>query len=115
MLTIKTQGEQSEFLSEPVMKFILNYMKEDSPKFFEEINGKENEWISRVILFDGLSFPDSKIPYGFMLRYQFQKLDIGYDMGIREIVVPESQDEALDLFNEIMKSGKIFNKVYTGK
>ena len=115
MLTIKTQDEQSEFLNESVMKFILNYMKEDSPKFFEEINGKENEWISRVILFEGSPFSDSKIPYGFMLRYQFQKLDIGYDMGIREIIVPESQDEALDLFNEIMKDEGIFNKVYKGK
>jgi len=41
---------------------------------------------------------------GFLLHYQYCKLPICFDIGIREIRLAESMDGFLDLYNEVKKN-----------
>lgn len=110
MQIIKTEQQQQELLDKPSLNSIIDFMQKDAPDYFNQIKGKENEWIARIVLMKGSMHDGSKIPFGYLLRYQFRKISIGYDMGIREIKVPGDMDEFLDLMNEINSSADVFNK-----
>jgi len=115
MITVKSDKEIIETLDKRSHKFIIEQMQKDCPEFAKTINSKEDEWIGRIIFMAGSNHEDSMIPYGFLLRYQFRKIKIGYDMGIREIQIPESTDEFLDLMNDIKRNPEVFNLIYKGK
>jgi len=115
MITAKTDNEIQESLDELTHKFIIELMQKDCPIFANSINCENNEWIGRIILLDSSTHKNSLIPFGILLRYQFRKIDIGYDMGIREIKIPETSDEFLDLMNEIKRNPDMFNLIYIGK
>jgi hypothetical protein len=115
MIIVKSDIEFKQFLDEPSFNSIVELMHKDCPEFAESVNAKEYEWIGRIMCMAGSDHPGSKIPYGYLFRYQFRKIPIGYDMGISEIRIPESTDEFLDLFNEIKRDPENFNLIYTGK
>jgi len=115
MISLKSDSEFKQILDEFSHKFIIDQMQKDCPVFAETINSKENEWIGRVMFMAGSNHEGSVIPFGFLLRYQFRKIAIGYDMGIREIRIPESMDEFLDLMNDIKQNPDMFNLIYKGK
>lgn len=115
MITLKSDTEISQILDELSHKIIIGQMQKDCPEFTKSISSKENEWIGRVMFMDGSKHEGSVIPFGFLLRYQFRKIAIGFDMGIREIRIPESMDEFLDLMNDIKINPDMFNLIYKGK
>jgi hypothetical protein len=115
MIRIKTDTEIKEYLDELTHEFIIEQMKKDCPEFAKSVNSKPNEWIWRIILMTGSTHEGSVIPFGYLLRYQFRKIAIGYDMGIREIVIAENTDEFLDLINDVKRNPEMFNLTYVGK
>ena len=115
MIVIKSDREIEHFLDKPSFNSIVENMQKDCPAFSESINSKDNEWIGRVICWTGSDHEGSMIPFGYLLRYQFRKILIGYDVGISEIKIPESTDEFLDLMNEVKRNPEVFNVSYTGK
>ena len=115
MIVIKTDKAIKQFLDEASFKSITEKMYSDCPEFAESINPKEGEWIGRVICTTGSDQDGSNIPFGYLLRYQFRVIDIGYDLGIKDIKIAESTDEFLDLINEIKRNPAVFNVNSTGK
>ncbi len=115
MITLKSDTEINQILDKLSHKFLVDQMLKDCPVFAKTINPKENEWIGRVLFLAGSNHEGSVIPFGFLLRYQFKKIALGYDMGIREIKIPESMDEFLDLMNDVKKNPEMFNLNYKGK
>ena len=79
------------------------------------VNSKDEEWIGRVMVMSGSDHEGSMIPYGYLLRYQFKKTAVGYLMGIRELRIPESTDEFLDIMIDVKGNPSNFNTVYMGK
>jgi len=115
MITIKSDKEIDQYLDKPSRIYLIEQMKKDCLEFSKTTDFKENEWIAKVIVLTGSDHEGSKIPLGLLLRYQFKQIAIGYDMGIREVKIPESTDEFLDLMNEVRKNPEVFNVVYNGK
>lgn len=115
MQTLTTDQEIQEYLDYHSLEFLIETLRRDSFEFYDNCDGKENEWIARVMLMKGLEHNGSTTSFGFLLRYQFQRILEGFDVGIREIKVPESIDEFLDLFNEVNHNSMFFNLEYYGK
>jgi hypothetical protein len=110
MISLKSDADIQMYFNKSSHEFIIEQMKKDCPVFANQIGAGDYEWIGRVMLHEGSKHEGSKIQYGFLLRYQFRKINIGFDMGIREIIVAESMDELLDLINDIKKDDSVFNK-----
>lgn len=115
MQTLTTDQEIQELFDYQSFEFLIKTLQRDSFVFYNKIDGKENEWIARIMLMKGLEHHGSTTSYGFLLRYQFQRILDEFDVTIREIKVPESIDEFLDLFNEVNHNGMFFNLEYYGK
>jgi len=115
MITLPSNAEIENFLDQPALKYIDEQMQKDCPEFSKMVKAKDNEWIGRVLVMTGSDHEGSMIPHGYLLRYQFKKTDTGYVMGIRELRIPESTDEFLDLMNEVRKNPEMFNIEYYGK
>lgn len=115
MRTLTTDQELQKFFDYKSFEFLIETMQEDSFEFYNKIDGKENEWIARIMLMKGLEHHGLTTSYGFLLRYQFRRISNGFDVGIREIKVPESIDEFLDLFNEVNHNDVCLNLEYYGK
>lgn len=110
MIVLRSDIEIDKHLDAPSHAFILEEMRKDCPVFSEQIKATNNEWIGRVILFKGSDHSNSSIQYGFLLKYQFRKLNIEFEMKIHEIVIAESTDDFLDLYNFVRKDDSIFNR-----
>lgn len=54
-----------------------------------------------VILAKGSDHEGSTTTSGLVLHYQFRRLPICFDIGIRDIRLAETTDDFLDLYNEI--------------
>jgi hypothetical protein len=115
MIIIKSEKEIKQRLDEPSYKSIIDLMYEDCPVFAKKVNAKHMEWIARVVVGSGSNHKGSKIPFGFLLRFQFRIITFGYDVGISEIKMAESHDEFLDLMNEVRKNPKVYNVEYHKK
>ena len=110
MITLKSDFDIQTLLDKPSYFSIIEFIKKDCLAYSQKFGAKENEWIPRVIVAKGSDHEGSKIPYGFLLHYQFCYLVMCYDIGIREIRLAESMDDFLDLYNEIQKDPSITNK-----
>ncbi len=115
MQTLTTDQEIQELFDDKSFDLLIETLQRDSIVFYNKIEGKENEWIARIMLMKGLEHHGSTTSHGFLLRYQFLKFLDEFDVAIREIRVPESMDEFLDLFNEVYHNGMFFNLEYYGK
>ena len=115
MINLTSNTEIEKFLDQPTLDYIDEQMQKDCPEFSKMVNSKDNEWIGRVMVMAGSDHEGSMIPHGYLLRYQFKKTDMGYMMGIRELRIPESTDEFLDLMLEVKGNPSMFNLVYKGK
>lgn len=115
MRTLTTDQEIQEHFDDKSFEFLIETLQNDSEVFYKRNDNKENEWIARIMLIKGLKHHRSSTSYGFLLRYQFQRILYEFDVAIREIKVPESMDEFLDLMNEIKYDDKFFNLEYYGK
>jgi len=115
MQTLTTEKKIQELFDDKSFEFLIETLQNDSEVFYNKIEGKENEWIARIMLVKGLEHHGSTTSHGFLLRYQFQRILDEFDVAIREIKVPESMDEFLDLMNDIKYDDKFFNLEYYGK
>lgn len=115
MHTLTTDQEIQELFDDKSLEFLIDTMKNDSSTYYNKINGRENEWVARIMLMKGLEHFGSTTTNGFLLRYQFRSLLIEFEVGVREIKVPESMDEFLDLMNDIKYDNGFFNVEYYGK
>jgi hypothetical protein len=115
MHTLTTDEKIQELFDNRSYEFLIEVMQSDSIAFYDKIEGKENEWIARIMLMKGPNHVGSTTPYGFLLRYQFQRILDVFDVGIREIKVPESMDELLDLLNEVNHNSMFFDMEYYGE
>ena len=115
MINLTSNAEIEKFLDKPSLDYIDEQMQKDCPEFSKMVNSKDEEWIGRVIVLSGSDHEGSMIPYGYLLRYQFKKTAVGYLMGIRELRIPESTDEFLDIMIEVKGNPSNFNMVYMGK
>lgn len=115
MYTLTTQEEIQELFDDKSLEFLIDTLKNDSETFYNKINGKENEWIARIMLMKGLEHQGSTTTHGFLFRYQFQRILDEIDVAVTEIKVPESMDELLDLMNDIKYDNRFFNVEYYGK
>ena len=115
MINLTSNTEIEKFLDKPSLDYIDEQMQKDCPEFSKMVNSKYEEWIGRVMVMSGSDHEGSMIPYGYLLRYQFKKTAVGYLMGIRELRIPESTDEFLDIMIEVKGNPSNFNTVYMGK
>ncbi len=115
MQTLTTDQEILELFDDKSFELLIETLQRGSIEFYNKIDGKENEWIARIMLMKGLEHHGSTTSHGFLLRYQFQRILDEFDIAIREIKVPESMDEFLDLMNDIKYDDKFFNLEYYGK
>lgn len=115
MQTLTTDQEIQELFDGKSLEFLIETLQNDSEVFYNKIDGKENEWIARIMLMKGLEHYGSTTSHGFLLRYQFQRILDGFDVAIREIKVPESMDEFLDLMNEVKFDDRFINLEYYGR
>jgi hypothetical protein len=115
MQILTTDQEMLELFDDKSVEFLIETLQKDSFVFYNKIDGKENEWIGRVMLMEGPNHLGSTTSHGFLLRYQFQRILYAFDIAIKEIKVPESMDEFLDLFNEVNHDSMFFNMEYYGE
>ena len=115
MQTLTTDQEIQELFDDKSFEFLINTLQSDSEKFYDRINGRENEWIFRIMLIKGQEHEGLTTTQGFLLRYQFQRILDVFNVVVREIKVPECIDEFLDLMNEVKHDGRFFNLEYYGK
>lgn len=110
MITLKSDSDIQTLLDKPSYGSIINLMMKDCMQYSQKYGAKEREWIPRVLLGHGSHHEGSTITFGFLLNYQFRRLPICFDVGIREIRIAESMDDFLDLYNEVKKDPTIINK-----
>jgi len=110
MITLKSESDIQTLLDRPSHGSIIELMKKDCMDYTQKFGAKEKEWIPRIIVSGGSDHEGSKIKHGFILNYQFQRLPICFDIGIRDIRIAETTDEFLDLYNEIRHDPTIKNK-----
>jgi hypothetical protein len=115
MIILKSEKYLEQYLDEPTLNYITEFMKKDCQEFTSETTVDKNVWIGKVHCMSGSHHEGSMIPHGFLLRYQFRKISIGYDLGIQEIKIAESSDDFLDLMNEVRKNPSVFNVVSNKK
>ena len=110
MISLKSDADIQTFLDKTSYDLIIAQMKNDCTIYSKQFGAKDMEWIPRILLNKGFNHEGSKMKYGMFLSYQFRKLNIGFDIGIREIRLPENMDDFLDLYNEIQNDPTILNK-----
>lgn len=110
MITLKSESDIQTLLDQLSYGAIMDLMMKDCMEYSQKQEVKEMEWIPRLILSKGSDHKDSTTTYGLLVHYQFRRLPICFDMGIREIRLAESTDDFLDLYNVINLDPSITNK-----
>ncbi|HEY3369345.1 MAG TPA: hypothetical protein VGK10_00775 [Prolixibacteraceae bacterium] len=110
MITLNSDSDIQTLLDQLSYGSVIDLMIKDCMAYTQKYGAKEMEWIPRVVVSPGSTHEGSKTTYGLSLHYQFRRLPICFDMGIREIRLAESTDDFLDLYNEIRLDPNIINK-----
>ncbi|GEM_PF-2156041 len=109
MIKIDNQKDLETKLDKPSLVYIREIMLKDAKTFSLQNCIKDSNWYGRILVLGGSNHEGSKIPHGFLLRYQFRMLkENAFDNGIREIILAENSDDLLDLMNNSKNNPAFF-------
>lgn len=110
MKSIKSEEKIVRLVDLATRQFIQNLMEQDCPTFYEKSGAKPEQWVGRTMLMEGMAHDGTTVPFGYLLKYEFRKIVIDFEMRIAELHIPESMDEFLDLYSQVAKDNKVWNK-----